>query len=343
MKVIDVFLITGFLGSGKTTLLNNMMNYFPKDKKIMILMNEFGDVGIDGTLIQSEDLNIIEINKGSIFCACVKTDFIKGLIEIYQNCVPDVLLMESTGVADPSDIKRDLALPIFRGAYRFREQICVIDASNFREVYQVFASIEKQIKSSTGFIINKIDLVSAEEIERIKLIISDLHPSPSFYLTAYAKMDFEDVFGLETDLSSSNGQGDIQAAAKVDRVWKYSEEAINEYINGLMENYGTSIKPPDNLISKVVLWTGHDLSSIKDLEARFPPEVIRVKGFLEIGYNRYLYNYVMGQSTVESIRTEISEVQRNKLVFIFPPHVIRQLYAVIDECDYVKRTNLRKS
>ncbi|NLC39091.1 MAG: GTP-binding protein [Clostridia bacterium] len=337
MKAIDVFLITGFLGSGKTTLLNNMVNCFPKNKKIMILMNEFGVIGIDGTLIQGEDLNIIEINKGSIFCACVKTDFIKGLLEICQKIIPDFLLIESTGVADPSGMKRDLALPIFKGAYRFREQICVVDASNFLDTYQVFAAIEKQIKSSTRFIINKIDLVSAEEIEKIKLLIGSLHPSPSFYLTTYAKMDFEDVFQLEAAPHGPNGEGDTRPEAKMDRFREYSEEQIKKYVNELKDNYGISIQPPDNLISKIILWTGHDLSGIKDLEARFPAELIRVKGFIEIGGKQYLYNYIMGQSIVERIHADISEAQKNKLVFIFPRHAIRKVYSAIDQCDCVKR------
>ena len=106
-----VYLITGFLGSGKTTLLNRIIDRFPEDQKLTLLVNEFGEIGVDGTLVEGEDIDMMEISKGSIFCVCVKTDFIKGLYELNSKVKPDVLLIESTGVANPSDLKKDLKLP----------------------------------------------------------------------------------------------------------------------------------------------------------------------------------------------------------------------------------------
>ncbi|MGB3648812.1 MAG: GTP-binding protein, partial [Desulfobulbales bacterium] len=143
-----VFLITGFLGSGKTTLLNRIIARFPKDKKLTILMNEFGEIGIDGTLVEGDDIDIMEISRGSIFCVCVKTDFIKGLYELNTKIKPDILLMESTGVANPSDLKRDLQLPIFNNRFQFKEQFCILDAVHFHDAFEAFASLEKQIASS---------------------------------------------------------------------------------------------------------------------------------------------------------------------------------------------------
>ena len=152
-----VFLITGFLGSGKTTFLNRVIRQFPGDRKLMILMNEFGEVDVDGTLVEGEDLDMVEISKGSIFCACVKTDFVKALNSIAQTIRPDVLLIESTGVANPSDLKRDLRLSIFKDRFQFQEQFCMIDAGHFLDAYGAYQSIEKQLASSTVFLINKTD------------------------------------------------------------------------------------------------------------------------------------------------------------------------------------------
>ena len=70
-SVTDVFLITGFLGSGKTTFLNRLIRAFPPDRKLTILMNEFGAVGIVGLLVEGEDLDILQISRWSIFCVCV--------------------------------------------------------------------------------------------------------------------------------------------------------------------------------------------------------------------------------------------------------------------------------
>lgn len=144
-----VYLITGFLGAGKTTFLNRIIDRFPKDKKLTLLVNEFGEVGVDGTLVEGEDIDMMEISKGSIFCVCVKTDFIKGLYELSTTVKPDVLLIESTGVANPSDLKKDIKLPIFNNRFHFMEQFCIIDAPHFLGAFEVYASLEKQIASSS--------------------------------------------------------------------------------------------------------------------------------------------------------------------------------------------------
>ena len=89
----QVYLITGFLGSGKTTFLNRIIKRFPPDKKLTLLVNEFGEVGVDGTLVEGDDIDMMEISKGSIFCVCVKTDFIKGLYELNSTIRPDVMLI----------------------------------------------------------------------------------------------------------------------------------------------------------------------------------------------------------------------------------------------------------
>jgi G3E family GTPase len=202
--VTRVYLITGFLGSGKTTLLNRIINRFPKDKKLTLLVNEFGEVGVDGTLVEGEDIDMMEISKGSIFCVCVKTDFIKGLYELNSKVQPDVMLIESTGVANPSDLKKDLKLPIFNDRFHFVEQFCVIDAAHFLDAYGVYASIEKQIATSTVFIMNKIDTASPETIEETKNVIRQFHPEPFFYDTTYADIPLADFFDLaELDLPDS--------------------------------------------------------------------------------------------------------------------------------------------
>ncbi len=97
---IDVYLISGFLGSGKTTFLNRLITVVPEDLTFLILMNEFGEVGLDGTLIEGDDVDMLEISKGSIFCACVKTDFIKALHALAKTVRPDIMLIETTGVAE---------------------------------------------------------------------------------------------------------------------------------------------------------------------------------------------------------------------------------------------------
>jgi G3E family GTPase len=329
----NVFLITGFLGSGKTTFLNRIIKTFPKDRKMMILMNEFGELGVDGTLVQDEDLDIMEISKGSIFCVCVKTDFIKGLNRIAKDTQPDVLLIESTGVANPTDLKRDLTLPFFNNRFHLAEQFCVIDAAHFGEEYEVFASVEKQIASSTVFIINKVDLASPEQIAQVKELVHRHHPAPVFYETTYADFPFEQFFfqGLEaTPPAGGESPGRF-----------LTNEELEKSIEQLLEDPNREITPPDRLLSAIYSWQGGSLQDFKALAGKLPRTVVRSKGFISAdGHQVYLFSWVMGRWTVEETHLPPDRIGLlNRVVFIGPPEVMPQLAAVsADHPDFVEES-----
>ena len=317
--ITNVYLITGFLGSGKTTFLNRIIQRFPKDKKLMILMNEFGEIGVDGACIETDDLPMMEISKGSIFCVCVKTDFIKGLYEISQTVAPDVLIIESTGVANPSDLKRDLKLPLFKNRFQFKEQFCVIDARNFLEAYEVYTSLEKQIASSTLFLINKIDQASRETIDQIKEIIRSLHPDPEFFETTYADIPVERFFFSET--------GEAQpAAATMDKAPTLTPEELEQYLEEMLETITAEMTPPDRLMSAAYRWTGGDLDQIKEMAGHLPASIIRAKGFLANSGSTSLFSYVMGDWVLEASEIPSDRIQHmNIIVFIGPPEAIGAL------------------
>jgi G3E family GTPase len=323
----DVYLITGFLGAGKTTLLNRIIKRFPPDKKLTLLVNEFGEVGVDGTLVEGEDIDMMEISKGSIFCVCVKTDFIKGLYELSGTVKPDVLLIESTGVANPSDLKRDLQLPIFDGRFHFKEQFCVIDAAHFIDAYQVYASLEKQIASSTVFIVNKTDLATAQRLEETKEVIRQFHPDPQFFETTYGDIPLDRFF--EIDMASgekaSGPSGPLEKAA-------LTEEELDRFIDDLLDSPDLEITPPDVLVSAAYRWNGGDIGEIRKLADRLPEGVVRAKGFVEENGATFLFNYVMGHWTLEPPTIDPARVQhKNVLVFIGPPEVIQTLEPLATE------------
>jgi G3E family GTPase len=314
--VTQVYLITGFLGSGKTTFLNRIIGRFPKTKKLTLLVNEFGEVGVDGTLVEGEDIDMMEISKGSIFCVCVKTDFIKGLYELNTKVKPDVLLIESTGVANPSDLKKDLKLPIFNNRFDFREQFCIIDGAHFLDAYGAFASIEKQIASSSVFIINKVDVASPEAIEQAKEVIRGFHPNPIFYETAYTDIPLEAFFDF---LAVGPGLAEgVPAAASESRVM--SEAELEAYIDHLLDSPELEITPPDTLVSAAYQWNGRDMEEVKALADSLPKSVVRAKGFVEEKGAMYIFNYVMGDWTIQAIDIPRERIRhKNIVVFIGPP------------------------
>jgi len=309
----DVFLITGFLGSGKTTFLNRVIKAFSQDRKLMILMNEFGDLGLDGALVEGEDLDMLEISKGSIFCVCVKTDFIKGLMDIARNRQPDVLLIEATGVANPTDLKKDLQLSIFNGRFQLKEQFCLIDTANFEDAYDTFTSVEKQIETATVFILNKIDTTDNATIAKVRQIVSRHHPDPVFIETRYADIPLEKY--LPTDIQR-------EKAPSLD----ISVEELDRFINGLMAAPGISMTPPDQLLSKTLTWSVASFSQLEEKVAMIPAGVARAKGIVKAGDDVYLFNNVMGKNKLEKIdEKEGLTAVMNRVVVIGPPAAMEQL------------------
>ncbi len=311
-----VYLITGFLGSGKTTFLNRIVRSFPSTQKLMILMNEFGDIGLDGTLVEQNGLAMLEISKGSIFCVCVKTDFIKGLMNIAQNVQPDVLIIEATGVANPSDLKRDLKLSIFQNRFQFMEQFCIIDTVNFEDAYDTFTSVEKQIESATLFIINKIDAAEVETIARVKQIVARHHPNPEFIESVYADIPLEKF--LSPSIQPQNQSKEIPISIP--------ENELNRVIDELLADPGSSMTPPDRLMSATFVWTGENRGQFDKMVQRIPPKVVRAKGIILAEGVFYLFNWVMGQSKMEKVvkQRPIATIL-NKVVFIGPPEAIAEL------------------
>ena len=311
-----VYLISGFLGSGKTTFLNRIIDAFPSNRKLMILMNEFGEIGLDGSLIEKDGLDMLEISKGSIFCACVKTDFIKGLMNIARNIQPDVLIIEATGVANPSDLKRDLMLSIFQDRFDLREQFCIIDAVNFKDAYDTFTSVEKQLESATVFIINKIDDVDAGVIQAVKQIVGKHHPNPVFYETRYAKIPLDKYL-------PEVAAADIRDQAPAIPV---SEQALEAVIEKLLQDPGASITPPDRLVSSSLRWKGTHCKQFEKMMTLIPSGMVRAKGVFETPSGCYLFNWVMGRGRIEKIISKASMTSlMNQIVFIGSPEVMEEL------------------
>ena len=105
---IPTIILTGFLGAGKTTLLNRLIEHYNSERTVL-LINEFGQVSIDGELLAEGNYEKIELNKGSLFCICVRTDFIFEVERIAKELKPELLIIEATGLADTSEMEKMLA------------------------------------------------------------------------------------------------------------------------------------------------------------------------------------------------------------------------------------------
>jgi len=188
-KGIAVYLITGFLGAGKTTSIKSLLE--PRNNKnIGVIVNEFGKIGIDGTIIQKEGVELIEISNGSIFCSCLASTFIEGLIAMADMPI-EALFIESSGLSDPSGMEKMLydIQSTVGDVYDFKGTICIVDATRFIELLQTLEAVKKQIIYSHLIVINKVDLAEPTRIANVETSIRKLNPFAPIVKTSYGKLD----------------------------------------------------------------------------------------------------------------------------------------------------------
>ncbi|WP_394700911.1 CobW family GTP-binding protein [uncultured Ilyobacter sp.] len=185
-KAIKIYLIAGFLGAGKTTFLNRLLSEF-SNKKVGVLVNEFGSVGVDGMLIHGDGLQMTELNNGSIFCSCLRANFTKALVEISKTDI-EYLFIESTGMGDPVNMHtllKNLEKYVER-PYMFKETIGLVDSVNFLEYVDTFPAIENQVLFSDLILINKSDLVTKEVLEETYKKVKSINEKAKILNTEYA-------------------------------------------------------------------------------------------------------------------------------------------------------------
>ncbi|QSX05765.1 GTP-binding protein [Sedimentibacter sp. zth1] len=188
---INLYVLTGFLGSGKTTVLLNILDAL-KEERVGVIQNEFGKLGIDGDIIRKDNIEMVEINKGSIFCSCLKLSFVQALAEMSKQNLK-YLFVESSGLADPSNIEEILkgVEALSGGAYEFKGAICLIDAVNFEEQLNDIETVNRQLKHCNMAIINKIDLVDDNKIEDLIKSVRVVNPVCEIEKTSFGKLNYD--------------------------------------------------------------------------------------------------------------------------------------------------------
>ncbi len=172
-RLIPTILITGFLGAGKTTLLQRLILHY-EALRTVVLINEFGKIGIDGALLPGGNYEKVELNRGSLFCICIRTDFIAEVERIATELKPDVLLIEATGIADTSEMEKMLALPNLRDHISLKACICLVDCVNFLKIKDNLKAPVAQVRSADIVLLNKIDLVTTEQKAAVKNSLRDI-------------------------------------------------------------------------------------------------------------------------------------------------------------------------
>lgn len=191
----QLVLLTGFLGAGKTTFLNNILREY-EGARIGLVVNEFSGTGVDGALIRRDvpNTNMVELNNGSIFCACIKDTFVESLVAMGGQEL-EYVFVEASGLADPSSIASILEqIRTFRQVeYHYLGAVCLVDALNFSKHARVLVSLRRQVLYSRAVVINKTDLVDEAGLAECEAAVREIQPEIPIYRTVYGRVSLKEL------------------------------------------------------------------------------------------------------------------------------------------------------
>lgn len=268
-----LILVTGGLGSGKTTLVRRIVG--DASRRIAVLMNEFGEIAIDSEVIAGESVDIVELAGGCVCCS-MTGEFEAAVREIIEKTSPDLILVEATGVAESDALVYEVEDNLAN--VRLDSVICIIDAFvDARYPYVGYAS-RTQIASADIILINKIDLVTADEASSVERNVRTYNSGALLLKTTGCVVDTALLFGLNTGALPRHPVAGGEAG-----LGSFSWESAKTLDAGRFEEFARGL----------------------------PRQVYRAKGFVLLDNGARLFNFIAGRSDFETF-----PAGTNRLVFI---------------------------
>jgi G3E family GTPase len=190
-----VTVLTGYLGAGKTTLLNRILSE-PHGKKFAVIVNEFGEIGIDNDLVVGADEEVFEMNNGCI-CCTVRGDLVRIIDGLMRRKGKfDAIILETTGLADPAPVAQTFFVDENVGRKtRLDAVVTVADAKWLQERLKDAPEAKNQIAFADVIIINKTDLVKPDELAEVEARIRGINPYAKVHKTQRCQVALDEVLG----------------------------------------------------------------------------------------------------------------------------------------------------
>lgn len=286
---VAVDVLTGFLGSGKTTLLTHVLAHGLAGKRVALIVNEIGDIGIDGQVVTGLDYveKMVELSSGCICCSIDEYRFDLAIQEIVETARPDLIVIESTGLADPEP----LAYRVKSVGLQLDAVVTVVDAANVERSLADTEVVGAQITGADFLVVNKTDLVAPRDVARIRKRLTRLNPRALQLESVRGAIDADVLFA--TDVAAHRERARRTEASS----GHLARDAFGSFV------YRSDVALAQPAFERVL--------------ERLPADVVRAKGIVRFVERDWhcLFNVVCGRVELRWVKLPTDRAE-NQAVFI---------------------------
>jgi len=270
-------LLFGFLGSGKTTLARRLLDRPKQTEKTAIIVNEFGDVGIDGAILEGSHVDMIELTSGCL-CCTLKSSMLGAVEELADRAGAQRIVVEATGVAQPEALLETFVDPSSRGRYDIGPVVTVVDSPKYAKLAGILGEFYRaQVEYADWVVLNKIDLASADVLESARAAVARINPRAEIHFAERCDVDVDALLNGPSSLSARDFM-----RARGDKLGRDHDP-----------DHDHRHPPGESFVLDAEGDAGRD--AIESFFRNLPESVWRAKGFMSLDGQPSLIQYAMGE------------------------------------------------
>ena len=304
MTTVDIF--SGFLGAGKTTLIKKLIKESFKGKRVVLIENEFGEIGIDGSFLKESGIKINELNDGCICCSLVG-DFRSALREVIEKYEPELILIEPSGVGKLSDVTRAVEGVADELPIELRSFVAVADAKKVRMYMKNFGEFyDDQISHASAIVLSRTKGMDEDKLAAAVALIRAKNPTASIVTTDWDLISGDQI--LEVMHGGSDFVSELRELARKANEERADEDDEHEHHHHHHHHHGHDA---DEVfvswgVETAKKFTKAELeSAIEELDAGLFGAVLRAKGIVDGGDVWYEFDMVPGELEFREAKPDV--------------------------------------
>ena len=309
MNELRINLLFGFLGSGKTTLVRRILGERGGTRPMAVIVNEFGEVGVDGEIIAGDNVNLVELTSGCL-CCTLRGSLMSAVEELRDKAAVERIVVEATGVASPGDMLEDLNDSKIAHELDVGPLVTVVDAPKFTRLQEMLGEFyEDQVENADVLVLNKIDLATQEELDQARAAVREINPDAVLLFAEQGDTDLALLLdGPESELlaqmkAEASGHHDDRnqdddPGHHHDHDQDHAHEHDHDHDHDDDHGHAHAHAPAESFVMDA---SGEfSRADLAGAFASIPGNVWRSKGFLTVDGEPSLLQFTMGQLEISS-------------------------------------------